>query len=104
MGKTICDDYLFICRAIMQLDSYFFPWNDQVIKTVKDFQKISWPFLKESVDIAHRYDPKDPDSDYIYGVLIESLGIISKEENETVGQKGGSYSDDEITTEDSSRE
>ena len=59
--KNICRDYLTTCRAIVQLDKYFFPWNDREIVTYQDFRGISWPYLKKSVDMAHEADPEDPD-------------------------------------------
>lgn len=77
--KNICRDYLTTCRAIVQLDKYFFPWNDREIVTYQDFRGVSWPYLKKSVDMAHEADPEDPDSEYIYRILKESLAYINKE-------------------------
>ena len=75
--KDICGDYLTTCRAIIQLDKYFFPWNDREIVTTQDFKEISWPFLKESVDMAHEADAEDPDSEYIYRILEESMICVN---------------------------
>ena len=78
--EQISKDYLEICKGIIRLDKYFFPWNDQNIKTSEDFLEKSWlPFLKESVDIAHKADPEDPDSDFIYRILTEALNFDIKE-------------------------
>jgi len=85
--KSICGDYLTTCRAMIQLDKYFFPWNDRAIVTLQDFEEISWPFLKESVDMAHEADPEDPDSEYIYRILEESLIYINKAEGMKVEMK-----------------
>ena len=85
--QQISHDYLDICRGIIQLDGYFFPWNDQSISSQEDFLEKSWPFLKESVDIAHRADPEDPDSNFIYEILKEALNYNENNNSECAPDK-----------------